>query len=176
MMMILIMLNKLCTVCLQLPPFLVDLLEKAQVSALLPHRQIQVDKHRPRQIQFCIRSRITITTQLYSLLQLYSGCMMFCLLNHYPRTYIPTNVLQSIQMSYIVMQQQTSHPQNYVPTNQQSLIIHQKLALSNKNDSKVLFGLCDFGCLLMRVFQSVCMIVDVTVCTHVLQWPCDFVC
>lgn len=55
---------------------------------------------------------------------------------------------------------------NYPPT----------LALSNKNDSKVLVGLCDFVCLLMRVFYSVCMIVDVTVCTHVLQWPCDFVC
>ena len=72
--------------------------------------------------------------------------------------------------------QQTSPPQNLVPTNQQHFDYPPTLALSNKNDSKVLLWLCDFVCLLVSVFYSVCMIVDVTVCTHVLQWPCDFVC
>ena len=71
--------------------------------------------------------------------------------------------------------QQTSPQQNYIPTNQQHFDNPWTLALSNKNDSKVLLGLCDFVCLQVSVFYSVCMIVDVTVCTHVLQWPCDFV-
>ena len=55
----------------------------------------------------------------------------------YPPIYIPMKVKQSNELSCNVMQQQTSHPRNHVPTNQQNFDNRWTLALMNKKNSTV---------------------------------------
>lgn len=52
----------------------------------------------------------------------------------YPWIYIPTNIKE---LPCIVLMQQTSCPQKYVPTNQQNFDNTWKLAPTNKNNSTV---------------------------------------